>query len=74
MGISVTSDRGPTITRMVQTATFIGAEWDVTADVMLTRELSAQKAIAEARALALEASTAQIEYAAEHDYSDGTAQ
>ena len=42
-----------------ETATFIGAEWDVTADVMLTRELSAQKAIAEARALALEASTAR---------------
>ncbi len=54
-----------------ETATFIGAEWDVTADVMLTRELSAQKAIAEARALALEASTAQIEYAAEHDYLTG---
>ncbi len=54
-----------------ETATFIGAEWDVTADVMLTRELSVQKAIAEARALALEASTAQIEYAAEHDYLTG---
>jgi diguanylate cyclase (GGDEF)-like protein len=54
-----------------ETATFIGAEWDVTADVILTRELSAQKAIAEARALALEASTAQIEYAAEHDYLTG---
>lgn len=51
--------------------TFVGAEWDVTADVMLTRELSHQKAIAEARALALEASSAQIEYAAEHDYLTG---
>ncbi|WP_027231226.1 EAL domain-containing protein [Phyllobacterium sp. UNC302MFCol5.2] len=51
--------------------TFVGAEWDVTADVMLTRELSNQKAIAEARTLALEASTAQIEYAAEHDYLTG---
>ncbi len=52
-------------------STYIGAEWDVTADVMLNRELSNQKAIAEARALALEASTAQIEYAAEHDYLTG---
>ena len=51
--------------------TFIGAEWDVTADVMLTRELSHQKAIAEARSLALEASSLQIEYAAEHDYLTG---
>ncbi|MEK1891580.1 MAG: EAL domain-containing protein [Phyllobacterium sp.] len=51
--------------------TFVGAEWDVTADVMLTRELSHQKAIAEARALALEASSAQIEYAAEYDYLTG---
>ena len=51
--------------------TFVGAEWDVTADVMLTRELSHQKAIAEARALALEASSSQIEYAAEHDYLTG---
>ena len=38
---------------------------------MLNRELSHQKSIAEARALALEASTAQIEYAAEHDYLTG---
>jgi diguanylate cyclase (GGDEF)-like protein len=53
------------------TGTFIGAEWDVTADVLLNRELSHQKAIAEARTLALEASTAQIEYAAEHDYLTG---
>ena len=53
------------------TATFIGAEWDITADVMLNRELSHQKSIAEARAVALEASTAQIEYAAEHDYLTG---
>ncbi len=51
--------------------TFIGAEWDVTTDVMLARELSHQKAIAEARTIALEASSAQIEYAAEHDYLTG---
>jgi len=51
--------------------TFIGAEWDVTADVLLNRELQRQKAIAEARAVALEASTRRIEYAAEHDYLTG---
>jgi len=51
--------------------TFIGAEWDVTADVLLNRELRRQKAIAEARAVALEASTERIEYAAEHDYLTG---
>ncbi len=51
--------------------TFIGAEWDVTADVLLNRELLQQKAIAEARAVALEASTRRIEYAAEHDYLTG---
>ncbi len=51
--------------------TFIGAEWDVTTDVLLNRELQRQKAIAEARAVALEASTRRIEYAAEHDYLTG---
>lgn len=51
--------------------TFIGVEWDVTADVLLNRELQRQKAIAEARAIALEASTRRIEYAAEHDYLTG---
>lgn len=54
-----------------QGPTFIGAEWDVTADVMLNRELEHQKAVAEARAIALEASAEQIEYAAEHDYLTG---
>jgi diguanylate cyclase (GGDEF)-like protein len=50
---------------------FIGAEWDVTADVLLNRELSSQKAIAEARAVALEQSRARIEHAADHDYLTG---
>nr|WP_037151496.1 GGDEF domain-containing phosphodiesterase [Rhizobium freirei] len=50
---------------------FIGAEWDVTADVLLNRELISQKAIAEARAVALEQSRARIEYAADHDYLTG---
>ncbi|CAN7430543.1 bifunctional diguanylate cyclase/phosphodiesterase [Pararhizobium sp. LjRoot238] len=51
--------------------TFIGVEWDVTADVLLNRELQRQKAIAEKRAVALEASARRIEHAAEHDYLTG---
>ncbi|PST62281.1 diguanylate cyclase [Rhizobium sp. SEMIA4064] len=50
---------------------FIGAEWDVTADVLMNRELSNQKAVAEARAIALEQSRADIEHAADHDYLTG---
>jgi diguanylate cyclase (GGDEF)-like protein len=50
---------------------FIGAEWDVTADVMLNDEAARQRSVAEARALALEESNARIEYAAEHDYLTG---
>ncbi|MBB4231869.1 putative bifunctional diguanylate cyclase/phosphodiesterase [Rhizobium mongolense] len=50
---------------------FIGAEWDVTADVMLNAELKRQRQVAEARARALEESNARIEYAAEHDYLTG---
>jgi diguanylate cyclase (GGDEF)-like protein len=52
-------------------ASFIGAEWDVTADVLLNRELTDQKAVAEARAIALEQSRARIEHAADHDYLTG---
>lgn len=52
-------------------ATLIGAEWDITADIHLNRELTLQKAIAERRAIALERSHAQIEYAADHDYLTG---
>lgn len=51
--------------------TYIGAEWDVTADVLLQQELSDQKTIAEARAIELESSTAKIAHAAEHDYLTG---
>ncbi|EJM99397.1 diguanylate cyclase (GGDEF) domain-containing protein [Phyllobacterium sp. YR531] len=51
--------------------TYIGAEWDITADVLLSQELSDQKTIAEARAVALESSTAQIAHAADHDYLTG---
>nr|WP_281375753.1 EAL domain-containing protein [Gellertiella hungarica] len=50
---------------------FIGAEWDVTADVELTRALSQQQRLAEERAAALQESRAQVEYAAEHDYLTG---
>ncbi|KRB61923.1 diguanylate cyclase [Rhizobium sp. Root708] len=50
---------------------FIGAEWDVTADVLLTDEAARQRTVAEARALDLEQSAARVEYAAEHDYLTG---
>ncbi|QND48043.1 EAL domain-containing protein [Rhizobium lusitanum] len=50
---------------------FIGAEWDVTADVLLNRELSEQKAVAEARAIALEQTRERVEHAADHDYLTG---
>ena len=52
-------------------ASMIGAEWDVTADVLLNRELAYQRRIAEERAEALEASQALIEHAADHDYLTG---
>lgn len=52
-------------------ATLIGAEWDITADIQLNRELTLQKAIAERRAIALERSRTQIEQAADHDYLTG---
>jgi diguanylate cyclase len=47
---------------------FIGAEWDVTADILLNDELTRQRHVAEARAKALEESNARIEYVADHDY------
>jgi diguanylate cyclase (GGDEF)-like protein len=50
---------------------FIGAEWDVTADILLNAELQRQRQVAEARARALEESNARIEYASEHDYLTG---
>jgi diguanylate cyclase (GGDEF)-like protein len=50
---------------------FIGAEWDVTADVLLNRELADQRTVAEARAVALERSRAHVEHAADHDYLTG---
>ncbi|MGM4911511.1 putative bifunctional diguanylate cyclase/phosphodiesterase [Rhizobium sp. 768_B6_N1_8] len=53
------------------TPSFIGAEWDVTSDVLLNAELGKQKIMAEARALALEESNARIEHVANHDYLTG---
>ncbi|PZM14072.1 putative bifunctional diguanylate cyclase/phosphodiesterase [Rhizobium tubonense] len=50
---------------------FIGAEWDVTEDVRLNRELADQKSVAEARAEALERSQIRVEHAADHDYLTG---
>lgn len=50
---------------------FIGMEWDVTADVLLNRELKTQRRIAEERASALQSTQAQVEYAADHDYLTG---
>jgi diguanylate cyclase (GGDEF)-like protein len=50
---------------------FIGAEWDVTSDVLLNAELGKQKIVAEARALALEESNARIEHVADRDYLTG---
>lgn len=49
----------------------IGVEWDVTADVELTRALAEQQRIAEERAAQLQASREQVEYAADHDYLTG---
>lgn len=49
----------------------IGVEWDVTADVELTKALAEQQRIAEERATQLQASQERVEYAADHDYLTG---
>lgn len=46
----------------------VGANWDVTADVMLHRELERAKMLAEARNRDLEAARSRIEHNAMHDY------
>ncbi len=46
----------------------IGANWDVTADLALHRELERAKTLAEARNAELEAAKARIEHIAMHDY------
>ncbi len=46
----------------------VGANWDVTADVMLHRELERAKILAEARNIELEAARIRIEHSAMHDY------
>lgn len=49
----------------------IGVEWDVTADVELTKALAEQQRLAEERAAQLQASRERVEYAADHDYLTG---
>jgi diguanylate cyclase (GGDEF)-like protein len=49
----------------------VGAEWDVTADVALTRELEQAKNLAETRNAELEAATARNEHTALHDSLTG---
>jgi diguanylate cyclase (GGDEF)-like protein len=53
------------------TPKMIGAEWDVTADVRLTRELERAKNLAETRNGELEAAKARIEHNALHDSLTG---
>ncbi len=49
----------------------IGAEWDVTADIMLTRELEQAKTLAESRNAELVAAQSRIEHDALHDALTG---
>mgnify|MGYP001115451520 CR=1 FL=1 len=49
----------------------IGAEWDITSDVLLTRDLEKAKVLAESRSDELEAARARIEYNALHDSLTG---
>jgi len=49
----------------------IGADWDVTDDVRLHRELERSKTLAEARNIELEAAKARIEHDAMHDHLTG---
>ena len=49
----------------------IGADWDVTEDVLLHQELERAKTLAEARNIELEAARARIEHDALHDHLTG---
>lgn len=49
----------------------IGANWDVTDDVLLRQELAAAKDLAEARNLELEEAQARLKYNAVHDHLTG---
>jgi diguanylate cyclase (GGDEF)-like protein/PAS domain S-box-containing protein len=49
----------------------IGADWDVTEDVLLHQELQRAKNLAEARNIELEAARARIEHDAMHDHLTG---
>lgn len=46
----------------------VGANWDVTDDVLLRRELEDATRLAEAKSVALESARKEIEYSALHDY------
>jgi diguanylate cyclase (GGDEF)-like protein len=46
----------------------VGVNWDVTADVKLTEDLTRSKVLTEARNAELEAARAQIEYSSLHDF------
>jgi diguanylate cyclase (GGDEF)-like protein len=50
------------------TAKIVGVNWDVTADVALTEELTQSMALTEARNVELEAARARIEHNALHDF------
>lgn len=49
----------------------VGANWDVTEDVLLQEELQRARDLAEARSTALEEARARIEYTALHDHLTG---
>lgn len=49
----------------------VGANWDITQDVLMQRELERAKSLAEARNVELEAARVRIEHNAMHDYLTG---
>ena len=51
-----------------KTSQIVGVNWDVTADVALTEDLTRSKALTEARNAELEAARARIEYNSLHDF------
>ncbi|TJV27890.1 MAG: GGDEF domain-containing protein, partial [Mesorhizobium sp.] len=55
------------------TPKMIGAEWDVTADVLLNKDLVRAKQLSESKNAELEAAKARIEHIALHDSLTGLA-
>jgi diguanylate cyclase (GGDEF)-like protein len=51
-----------------QSSQIVGVNWDVTADVKLTEDLTHSKALTDARNVELEAARARIEYNSLHDF------